>query len=423
MSDNNPVNAGRLCAVRCLVATESGGYSNLVFKQHSRNLEARDIRLASALYYGTLERLITLNDALNLFLKKGIMSLDPEVRAILHVGLYQISFMDGIPERAAINESVNLCRIAGKSSASSLVNAVLHKCSGIRLPKENEQNPSVKYSVCQELYDLLLRQYPDCTKEILMGMFEKSPSVIGTNTLKISSNELERKMAGEGVVLEKAPLPDTFYIKNGSYLGTDSFKEGLFCIQSLSSRQAVLALDPRPGENMLDICAAPGGKSVLASMLMNNMGRIDSVDIHVHRVKLIEQNTKKYGSEIINPVISDALEFKSDIIYDRVLCDVPCGGYGEIASKPELRYKAPGKDDDGLFTLQYSLLEKGLSLLKVGGRIVYSTCSLDRRENDYLTAKFIKNHSGIRQIEECSFTILPGPSGSEGFYIATFERL
>ncbi len=255
----------RLLAVRCLLEVEKGGYSNLVFKQQAprSGLEGRDLSFAAAVFYGTLERSITLDYLLSPLLKKGVGGLDPEVRAVLRSGLYQCLFLDSVPAAAAVNESVRLCRAMKKSSAAGLVNAVLRKASArglqpIQEISSEQERFSVEYALCPELVALLINQYGERAQEIMRSMLRRPRPAARVNTLRTSREALIEYLEQEGVKAEAAPL-DGAILLSGEYLASAALADGRMRIQSLAAQTAALALAAEPGMEILDLCAAPGG--------------------------------------------------------------------------------------------------------------------------------------------------------------------
>lgn len=421
----------RLEAAKCLVEVEGGAYSNLALKKRTAGSDARSAAFCSALVYGTLERLITLDYLLGLHLKKGTSALDPEVRAVLRMGLYQCLYMDGVPARAAVNESVNLCRALKKTSAGSLVNAVLRRASAaglepISLIKDSLRHDSVRYSLCEGLVGLLCSQYGGDAEGIMAGMLARGKPALRVNALKTSEDEAVACLAREGVAAKRAALPGALVIESGDYMRSALLADGRARVQSLCAQAAVYALAPQSGDRVLDMCSAPGGKALTAAQLMGDEGEIAALDIHSSRLRLIEEAAEREGIGAVRPIKADARFFEDGAGFDRVLCDVPCSGYGEIYTKPELRLKNPDKTGE-LLKIQRDILNNAASLVKKGGRLVYSTCTVDRRENDLAADGFLALHGNFRPVPtrggEKYRIFLPGAESPEGFFIATFERM
>ena len=430
----------RRLAARCLIDVDGGAYSNLALKSRAANAELarRDLLFATALFYGTLERRITLDYILDQHLKQGVAKLDPEVRAVLRSGLYQCLFMDGVPARAAVDESVKLCRALKKSSAASLVNAVLRKAAAFDLaaldaiPGDTRRR-SVRYALCPGLVELFCAQYGDRAESLMAALFGRPAAALRVNSLKTTPEELAASLAAEEVETAPGPLPGSLLVKGGDYLASEARARGECRVQSLAAQAAALALDAAPGLSVLDLCAAPGGKALTAAQQMRNRGRILALDKYDSRLELLRAQAAAEDVSIVETIEADAATFDTEERFDRVLCDVPCSGYGEIAAKPELRAKAPDGGNP-LFALQAAILENGARLTKPGGRLVYATCTLDRRENEDRAARFLREHAAFRPAAAAircpgaassggQLKFVPCAEDSEGFFIATFERM
>ncbi len=427
-------------AVRCLIGVEKGGYSNLILKEQTRGreLERRDLLFATALFYGTLERKLTLDFILSKFIKGSLKKLDTEVLCILRSGLYSALYMDSVPVYAAINESVNLCPVFKKTSAKGLVNAVLRKAAEFRLSAIDEmpnirERLSVKYSLCRELVDMLLERFGGGAEEVMASFFEKSVTAVRVNTLKTDVKTAITALNEEGVTAAECGVKDALVIEAGDWLSSTLFKSGAIRSQGLPAQCASAALGAKSGERVLDMCAAPGGKTLTTAQIMKNNGEIVALDIYESRVKLITEQAALEGVTIVSARVADATLFRDDKPFDRVLCDVPCSAYGEIASKPELRYKAPPTDGE-LTKLQASILENGARLTKKGGRLVYSTCTLRKEENEEIAEAFLQSNPDFHAVKSSipaefiendgKFAyFLPKSRNNEGFFIATFERI
>ncbi len=427
-------------AVRCLIETDKGGYSNLVLKEKTRNgeLERRDLLFAAALFYGALERKLTLDFILSKFIKGAISKLDTEVLCILRCGLYMALYMDSVPTYAAINESVSLCPVFKKSSAKGLVNAVLRRAAEFSLSSIDEiederKRLSVKYSLCIEVVDMLKEQYGGKAEAIMASFFERSVTAVRVNTLKTDVRAAKAALLSEGVSAAECGVKDALIIEGGDWLSSSLFKSGGIRAQGLPAQCAAAALGARSGERVLDMCAAPGGKTLTSAQMMKNVGEIVALDCYENRVKLISQQAALEGVTIVSAKVADAAEYRDGGLFDRVLCDVPCSAYGEIASKPELRYKAPPTDGE-LTALQAKILENGARHTKKGGRLVYSTCTLRAKENEEVAEAFLRCHSDFRTVKSSIpaefiendgkfIYFLPKSRNNEGFFIATFERI
>ncbi len=418
-------------AVKALLKVEEGGFSNLVFKKAAGSLpEGRDRAFASALFYGALERQLTLEGLLDPYLKKGTSGLDPQVRAVLETGLYRALYMSA-PAAAAVSDSVEICRSLGRSSAAGLVNAVLRRAiegAGRRMAELEDWQ---RISVCPVLLRQLREDYGGDAEGICEAFFERRPDCLRVNTLKTTSRELAEALGP--LAGEDCPLENALFAKGG-YINTPAFSDGWFHVVGLPAQLAAMALDPKPGQRVLDLCAAPGGKTMVLAQLMQDRGEILALDRSEHRLELLRRNARRLGIHCVTTAAADSSGDLSELgLFQRVLCDAPCSGYGEIAKKPELRYRDP-ELSAGLPELQLQLLCQGAKRVAKGGRLVYSTCTILKRENHQVCREFLQRNPGFSSIpvetppgacvEDGDFALfLPGKWGNEGFYIATFERM
>lgn len=421
-----------------------GAYSNLIvdslLKENSE-LDERDRAFVCNLVYGTLDRLILIDYNLGLYLNQPVRKLKPELHTILRMGTYQLLFMDKVPSRAAVNESVNLAKVNKSSFAASLVNAVLRRVAdnGIRLPDTSETNPdylAIKYSCPEWLISLWIESYGyDNAVALAEKALEAPPVVIRVNTTKITPDELIWKLAEEGVISEKTDIaPDALIISNtGSVDELEAYKQGYFHAQDLASQLCCAALDPQEGETVFDLCSAPGGKAFTVAERMNNTGVVRAFDIYQSRVELIKNGATRLGLSNVFSYLSDASIFNENYgLADRVLCDVPCSGLGIIRRKPEIRFKNRS-DIDNLPELQYRILCNATRYLKQGGRLVYSTCTLNPAENSEVCNRFLSEHPEFTAVEvlpdvprfsteEKFLTLMPHINSTDGFFIAVFEK-
>ena len=419
----------------------SNAYSNLTLDTYLQkdNMDSRDKAFISALVYGVCERQITLDYNLSRYLKQPIKKLKPEVLIILRLGAYQILFMDKVPVSAAINESVNLTKANKSAFASGLVNAVLRNVSkkGVVLPEENDKNYlSVKYSCPEWLVNMWSEEYGrENTEDILSMSIGEVPVYIRVNTLKTTSDELFLLLKKEGVTAEKCTsIPDALVLKKqGSVENLECFKNGLFHVQDLSSQLCCKTLGAEAGDTVLDVCSAPGGKSFTISQYIKDCGSVISCDIYPSRVRLVESGAERLGISSISTEVSDASVYNKNFSqYDKVLCDVPCSGLGIIRRKPEIKYKSP-EDIDKLHNLQYLILCITSRYVKNQGVLVYSTCSLNPRENTEVCRRFLRENKdfvlcdiqdadSFGKTEDKMLTVLPSKNDSDGFFIAKFMR-
>ena len=407
-------------------------YSNLTVDSALKTQEGNYYSSAfvSALVYGVTERLITLDYILSTHLTKPIKKLKPEVLTALRMGVYQLKYMDNVPDSAAVNESVKLVKNNGCAYASGLVNSVLRNAAKTETDftkiNREEERLSVEYSCPLPLVNRFISDYGyDNTVGILENSLGRPKTHIRVNTLKTDSEALIEILASQGIkasICDKAEncleLEDFSSIEN-----SEAFKKGLFHVQDISSALCVKALDVKDGMTVIDVCAAPGGKSFTAAEQMHNKGRVLSFDLYENRAGLITDGAKRLGIDIIEAAARDSSQFDSSLegVADRVLCDVPCSCLGTIGRKPEIKYKDFGFIDK-LSDLQYNILLNSSRYLKENGVLVYSTCSLSKRENEEVADRFLKENSGFKKL--CDYrTFLPHVDGTDGFFIAVFGRV
>ena len=430
----------RILAAQALIRVERGGYANLVLAGLMENsgLAPRDRAFAARLTYGTLERQRTLDARLSRYLKKPIARLDAEVRAALRLGLYQILYMDSVPAAAAVSESVKLTRALGKSSAAGMVNAVLRRSGGSWDPQfSNEvERLGILYSVSDPVAALLYHAFGAQAEEILAASFSTPAMAIRVNTLKTDAESLVQQLAQQGICAESAGIENGLVLKGaGEITRLEAFRGGFFHVQGTASQIAAAVLDPQPGQRVLDLCAAPGGKSATLAQRMENRGELFSCDAAASRLSLIEKLLNRLSIGCAKILCNDATRSNPTLFgMDRVLCDVPCSGLGVLAKKPDIRYKDL-RDLPRLIQTQRAILETGAAALKPGGRLVYSTCTLNPEENQQVVTDFLSRHREFRPAvfpildcpgalrEDGMMTFLPGRCDTDGFFVACLERL
>lgn len=434
----------RLTVVKMLMKMDSSeAYSNLLLDHvfSESDLSERDKAFAAALFYGVLERRLTLDYIIEKNSKIPFAKLDPAAVVILRTGLYQLLYMDSVPESAAVNESVKLCKKLKCFSAQGFVNGMLR--SFIRggkkisyLGLEPEKRLSVEYSCPQWLTEKLVREYgTDFAVRALKASVGKPPVYARVNTLKTTTEKLLTELSKHRIKAAAYPGLDNCIKleKSGDIEKCAPFRQGLFHVQDISSQLCCLTLRPVVNETVLDVCAAPGGKSFTLAELMGNNGRLYSMDLHDMRVGLIEDGAARLGIKMITAMQNDASKFNGELPQaDRVLCDVPCSGLGVIRRKPEIKFKSAG-DFEGLPEIQSQILETSARYVKPGGTLVYSTCTLSRAENDEVAGRFAASHPEFLPIVqpvpyagaagEPMRTYCPDENGGDGFFTASFRRV
>lgn len=421
-----------------------GAYSNLVVDaalKENDHFDERDKAFFSNLVYGTLDRLILIDYNLSLYLTQPVGKLKPELHTILRLGTYQILFLDRVPSSAAVNESVKLAKVNKSAFAASLVNAVLRRVAdnGLRLPEGAENDPAylaVKYSCPKWLISMWIDAYGfENAVALAEKALDAAPVIVKVNTLKTTVDDLVWKLAEEGVVARRSEkYPESLILENtGAVEDLLTYQEGLFHAQDFASQLCCRALDAQPGETVFDLCSAPGGKTFTVAQAMQNTGCVRAFDIYQSRVDLIKSGAQRLGLKNVYTYLSDASIYNENYgMADRVLCDVPCSGLGIIRRKPEIRFKK-SSEIDNLPEIQYSILCNATKYLKEGGRLVYSTCTLNPKENDEVCNRFLKEHPEFKAIKvlpelrrysenDKYLTLMPHVHSTDGFFVAAFQK-
>ncbi len=426
---------GRDAALRALLACrKSGAWSDGALKELLRGMDRREAALASRLCYGVLQNRLLLDWQLARFTK--LEKLQPAVHEILRLALYQLMLTDKIPASAAVNEAVEQTKRFANPQAARLVNAVLRNLLRAgELPQPQETN--VKYSHPAALAALFEQQFGRETAQRLMKSHNEAPeTVLQINRLKATEKEVMDALAAEGISCAPHPwLPDCLTVRGtGNLEELPAFRDGMFYAQDAAARLAVEAAGLTPGMRVLDCCAAPGGKSFAAAIAMQNSGSLTSCDIHPHKLQLIERGAARLGISILQTRLQDASrpvpEWESAM--DAVLADVPCSGLGVIRKKPDIRYKDLTQTER-LPALQLAILSQQARYVRPGGVLLYSTCTVLRRENEDVAEAFLREHpeysaetvhfpenSGIP--DGAMTTLLPCDHGTDGFFICKLRR-
>lgn len=434
--------SARQIAYEILLKIEvSEAYSNLAIDSAVKmyNPDSTDCAFISRLVYGVTERKITLDYAISQYLSKPIKKTKPEILTILRLGAYQLLFMDKIPQSAAVNESVKLAKSNKCEFASGLVNAVLRKIGQnglvINDSLSETEKISVRYSMPEDTVKFLIHHYgKENAEAFLKASLEPKEIFIRVNTVKTTTDELKDILIKENVKVFDTYLENALKIEiNNAVYSLESFKNGLFHVEDLSSQLCVEALELFPGATAIDVCAAPGGKTFTAAQYMENKGVLYSCDIYSQRTDLIKAGAERLGLDCVKPLVNDATAFNEDLPQmDRVLCDVPCSGLGIIGKKPEIKYKKLD-DTKSLLPVQKQILKASSEYVKGGGRLVYSTCSVNPNENRKICDAFLKENDDFysvkalphieRAVDEGDYlTLFPHKNNCDGFFIAVFHR-
>ncbi len=426
-------------------------YNNITLNKYLKQNGAMDKKnkaFVTEVVNGTLRNVIYLDYCINCFSNTKTEKMKPFILALLRSSTYQIFFMDKIPSSAVCNEAVLLAKKRGFSSLSGFVNAVLRKLSenknNIPLPLEEtdkENYLSVKYSFPLWIIKMWLHAYDYEFVKNLCLESNKAPKVsIICNTLKISPKDLELNLLENGIEIEKSKYFDyVFNIKNTSDITKlESFHDELFHIQDESSVIAINILKPEKNDRILDICAAPGGKSILSAELTSDLSRIYSRDIYEHKLYKIQENVERLSLNSIKTELKDALKFYEEdfLQYDKVIVDAPCSRFGIIRKKPDIKYNKTGEDIDNLIKIQRQILENAEKYVKPGGYLLYSTCTISKKENIKNAEFFAKNYNFSfvdisdripknllsNTAKDGYLELYPHIHGTDGFFIALFKK-
>lgn len=406
----------------------------------SSELGSKDRALATRLCYGVLQNTMLCDFYIDSY--SGGRKLEPKVRDILRLSVYQIIFLDKIPSHAAVSEGVELCKKSGFGRASGFANAVLRKISDNKdaLPSipDNDKAKylSIKYSNPLELTELFISQFGEAFTDSLLEANNKPvPSFIQVNSLKTSSESLMMSLESQGFSCKNHPyIEDCLEITGGDISATKEFREGLFYAQDAAARMAVMAASPKSGDKVLDACAAPGGKSFASAIMMRNDGTILSCDIHANKLKLVSDGAQRLGIPTISIKEMDASQPSTALYgdFDVVIADVPCSGLGVIRKKPDIRFKELSAIE-GLPQKQREILSALAACVKPGGVLLYSTCTILKRENEDVISDFLANHDEfsaesfelpdpIGEVKSGMITLFPHIHGTDGFFICKLRR-
>ena len=442
MRKGNTANA-RECALSVLVSCRrNGAWADAALKaQLSKTpLSAQDAALCSRIVYGVMQNELLLNWFLSAYCTQKLDHLQPPLADILRIGAYQILFLDKVPDHAAVSESVELCRTNGRSAASGLVNAVLrkvaqHKSNLPPLPEGNIARLSIAYShpqwLVKKLVSLLGVEEAD---RFLRIDNEAAPMTVQVNPLKTDADALARELAGDGVkAVPHGWVPDCFELSGTGDLTTlTAFYQGRFTVQDAAAKLVTYAAGFEKGQDVLDVCAAPGGKSFAAAFAMENEGHILSCDLHENKLRRIREGAQRLGITCIETAAADGRVFREEWAgrFDTVICDVPCSGLGIIRKKPDIRYKDV-RELKALPEIQRAILENSARYVRPGGVLVYSTCTVLPEENENVTDAFLSSHPEFIY-EEFSLpngeaapgylTLWPQRNGTDGFYLSRMRR-
>lgn len=435
----------RDAALTILLAVDKNqAYSNLLLHQtiEKYKIDAKDRGLLTELTYGTLQHKLTLDYYLEPFIKGKV---DIWVRWLLRMSLYQMHYLTKIPSHAAVNEAVEIAKRRGHKGIASLVNGVLRSIlrEGVRSLEEMDdevERLAVKTSHPHWLVERWVNAYGfEQTKLMLHENNIPPVQTARVNTTKATVEQVLTTLEREGVKAKRSEfIPECIYLLSGQAARTAAFKHGLITIQDESSMLPVTVLNPQPGMKVLDMCAAPGGKTTHMAEKMKNEGSILATDLHPKKLDLIDENTSRLGLTIVQTAPVDgrkAASFLKEEDYDAILVDAPCSGLGVMRRKPDIKYTKREEDLQALQSIQLTILDNAVKLLKPGGKLVYSTCTVDKEENEGTVTKFLAEHLEMEAIalenlplqlaekqRDGMLQVFPQDIGSDGFFVAAFRK-
>lgn len=444
----------REMALEILLDTEkNGAYPNVLLKQTLDKylyMEKQERSFLTRLVEGTVERKITLDYYLNSVSRTPVNKMKPVIRCIMRMAAYQIFYMDGVPDSAACNEAVKLAQKKGFHTLKGFVNGVLRNLSRqkdtILMPEETKEpvrSLSVQFSVPEWLVEKVVKDYGrENAKRMLASLYENvGATTIRVNNSKISTEECAELLKKEGVHVEKAAyVENALEISGYDSLGfLETFQKGYFQVQDASSMLVGLAADPKPGDWVIDVCAAPGGKSIHAADLLKGTGHVEARDLTDYKVSLIEENIARCGFENITAKRTDACILDEDAkeSADIVIADLPCSGLGVLKKKSDIKYRMTQSQIEELVQLQREILKNAVTYVKTGGTLIYSTCTIAKEENDMQVDWILENlplqlesfkgcvsEDLLKNMErEGVLQLLPGREKTDGFFLAKFRKL
>lgn len=431
----NGINVRELILDVLLEITKNGEYSHIAIKNtldKYQYLEKQERSFLTRVCGGTLENMILIDYIINQFSKVKVNKMKPVIRCILRSSVYELKFMDSVPVSATCNEAVKLAQKKGFHNLKGFVNGVLRNISRnleqISMPDETKESVkwrSVKYSIPEWLIEKWQKQYDKAQlEEMFQAFLEKSATSIRVNTEKTTKEALVKELEAENItVMDNEEVPNALYIDGYDFLsGITAFQEGKFYVQDLSSMLVSLWAQPKEGAQVIDVCAAPGGKSIHMAELLHGTGMVEARDLTEYKVSLIEENIERCGLKNIRAKQADAriLEKDSMKTADIVIADLPCSGLGVIGKKPDIKYKMSEEKCAQLAALQREILHTVQNYVKSGGVFMYSTCTINPQENEENVQWFLKEHADFEL--ERQQQILPKKGKNDGFFLARMVR-
>lgn len=427
-----------------LAVDKNQAYSNLLLhetiKRHK--IEPKDRALLTEMTYGTLQHKMTLDYYLAPFIRGKV---DHWVRWLLRLSLYQMHYLTRIPPHAAVNEAVEIAKRRGHKGIASTVNGILRSIlrQGVRSTDEIT-DPIERLAIATSHPDWLVQRWVEAygmaTTQAMLEENNVPPvQTVRVNTTKATVADVVASLTAEGIKVEQSTLlAECLHITGGQAARTKAFADGLMTIQDESSMLPATVMNPQPDWRVLDMCAAPGGKTTHLAEKMNDEGSILALDLHPHKLELIDQNTARLGLESVDTAPLDgrkAPEYLALESFDAVLVDAPCSGLGVMRRKPDIKYTKREEDLESLQAIQLSLLKAATRLLKPGGLLIYSTCTVDKTENEGTVAQFLQDVKKMQSTplqnlpaaldakqQDGMLQVFPQDFGSDGFFVAAFRK-
>ena len=431
----NGVSVRELVLDILIEVNEKDQYSHLVIRDvlnKYQYLEKQERAFLTRLAEGTIEHMLEMDFIINSFSKVKVKKMKPLIRNLLRMSVYQLKYMDSIPDAAVCNEAVKLAKKRGFGQLRGFVNGVLRNIArdlvNLNYPDPKREPVSyleVTYSIPAWMASKWMESYGFEKAEAICASFlVQKPITIRTNLLRITPQELAERLGKEGVMVHPVQHLDyAFEIEGFDYLnGLDSFNEGLFYVQDISSMMVAEAAAPEKENYIVDVCAAPGGKSSHLAEKMSGTGMVEARDLTEYKVSLIEENIERHGLTNMKAVQMDAtiLDEASVEKADVLICDLPCSGLGVLGKKTDIRYKMTAEKQENLVQLQREILDTVWSYVKKGGTLVYSTCTIHKNENEGNVAWFLDKHPEFELVSQGQ--MLPGETYHDGFFIAKLKR-
>ena len=401
----------------------NGAYSNLAVKEmlgKCRGMDKNEKAFFTGLVYGVVSRHFTLEYVISKYSSVKVKKLARYVKILLEMGIYQLMFLDRVPESAAVNESVKLSKKYCKKGSDRFVNALLRAFCKDGCELCFPDDLAVKHSFSPEMSAMFCEQFGNEFSEKLMSALNEAPDfLIRPNILKTNAITLSGLLKENGIdntVTEYGMIKAEGFDVSLSSL----YRDGFFSVQDRGAYTASLVLDPKKGETVIDMCAAPGGKTTHIAELMEDSGKVLAFDVHEHKISLIESTAKRLGIESIEAKIGDATVLQNNMVAtaDKVLCDVPCSGWGIIRRKPDI--KLSHTDLDQLYNIQQKIIRNGAEYVKKGGCLVYSTCTVNKNENEKVISDFLKGNNDFEKVYEKTY--YPHIDGCDGFFICRLNK-